>query len=433
MEEKLFWISMVSGVFAFVFHRALRSEAVVKNHARVFLLNGFFWAFVGVAAGFLISSYKELGSMSVPVGVACAVAGGLLGLLWVLPVHAGFPGFLSLLWALQGMAFASGLGSLLAVPRVSLGWAVVGLGALGAVAGVVLRQGESVRLFVPGLMGIQGVVAGYWFANVGPVAGSLWTMPIFAVLGFLLGNGWKPRLIWSPEANFGHLKDTKEWADTGFSAILLAAAIMYFVVQAFKIPSASMQSTLMIGDHLFVNKFIYGVHVPLKETRVFPIRHVTRGDILVFRFPTESQQSSYYGKDFIKRAVGLPGDVVEIKDKQIYVNGTPLAQPHAQFEDDSIIPGPFSGALVPDESLSRLQDPLEFQKVWESGCLSPSEAERFRDNFGPITVPAGTYFVMGDNRDRSYDSRFWGPMPDKNLKGCAWILYWPFSRWKIIR
>jgi signal peptidase I len=274
------------------------------------------------------------------------------------------------------------------------------------------------RASVAGFLAVQGVLAGYWFSSAGGADPSLWMMVLLGAGGYFLGNGWRPRLTWSSEENGVLLRESLEWADTGFSAILLAAVIMYFVVQAFKIPSGSMRSTLLEGDHLFVNKFIYGLRVPYTGKRVFRFREVQRGDVVVFRFPASSKESQHYGKDFIKRAIGLPGDTIEIKDKRVFVNGKEQVEPYAQFEDNFLIPGP----------TALLDDQKEFQDLWVHRRTDRSPAgENVRDNFGPVVVPPGTYFVMGDNRDRSYDGRFWGPMPDSNLKGRAWLLYLPFQ------
>jgi signal peptidase I len=218
------------------------------------------------------------------------------------------------------------------------------------------------------------------------------------------------------------LKDNLEWADTGFSAILLAAVIMYFLVQAFKIPSGSMRTTLQEGDHLFVNKCVYGLRIPYTGRRVFRFRSVHRGDVVVFRFPTTDKNSPHRGKDFIKRAIGLPGETIEIRDKKVWVNGVPLEESYTHFEDDFLIP-PVPGTM----------SAAQWQSAWVERRLAQELGENIRDNFGPVTVPPGHYFVMGDNRDRSYDSRFWGPMPDTHLKGRAWFVYWPLSRRKIIR
>jgi signal peptidase I len=224
------------------------------------------------------------------------------------------------------------------------------------------------------------------------------------------------------------LAEDLEWAETVFSAVLLAAVLMYFVVQAFKIPSGSMESTLKIGDHLFVNKFLYGVRIPFTKKRVLRLRPVGRGDIVVFQFPTDDPNEDHcggpqYGKDFIKRVVGVPGDTVEVRNGAAFVNGQKaVADGHVQYLDPFRTPKPL---------LSFGGD--EYQKIWEERQLDKTLGDAMRDNFGPIHVPPGEYFVMGDNRDRSCDGRFWGPVPDHYLKGKAWFIYWPPARIGSIR
>lgn len=184
-----------------------------------------------------------------------------------------------------------------------------------------------------------------------------------------------------------------EYVDSGFIAIILALIIRTLFLQAFKIPSGSMESTLLIGDHLLVNKFIYGTPLPFSDRRILKIHDPRRGEIIVFRYPENPR------KDFIKRCQGLPGDVIEIRDKVLYVNGQPQQQPYTTFRDLRVLP--------PE--------------------LSP------RDNYGPVTVPAESFFMMGDNRDFSADSRFWGFLPRKLIKGKAWVIYWPVTRWRVIK
>lgn len=176
----------------------------------------------------------------------------------------------------------------------------------------------------------------------------------------------------------------REYAESIIIALILALLIRAFVVQAFKIPSGSMEDTLLIGDHLLVSKFIYGTKIPFTDKVVLKIRDPKRGDVVVFEYPEDPR------KDFIKRIIGLPGDVVEGKDKKLYVNGQLYENPHAVHKEAEIIPG----------------------------ANSP------RDTFGPITVPQDCYFTMGDNRDRSYDSRFWKFVRRDQLKGLAFIKYW---------
>lgn len=179
----------------------------------------------------------------------------------------------------------------------------------------------------------------------------------------------------------------REYAESIIIAVLLALVIRTFVVQAFKIPSGSMEDTLAIGDHILVNKFIYGTKIPFTDKRVLTVRDPKRGDVVVFEYPEDPS------KDFIKRVVGLPGDVVEGRDKKVYVNGKPYENPHEVHKEKEVIP----------------------------------KAQNPRDNFGPVTVPAGSYFMMGDNRDRSYDSRFWGFVTNDKLKGLAFIKYWSWD------
>lgn len=171
-------------------------------------------------------------------------------------------------------------------------------------------------------------------------------------------------------------------------AIVLALFIRTFVIQAFKIPSGSMKETLLIGDHILVNKFIYGVKVPFLQTTIVPIKNPKQGDIVVFKFPEDPS------KDFIKRVIAVAGDVVEVRDKQVYVNKKILNHDFGIHTDSYIFP--------------------------------PSVQPR--DNFGPVVVPEKSLFVMGDNRDQSYDSRFWGFVDLKALKGKALMIYWSWDK-----
>ena len=171
-------------------------------------------------------------------------------------------------------------------------------------------------------------------------------------------------------------------------AILLALFIRAFVVQAFKIPSGSMKETLQIGDHILVNKFIYGIKLPWLGTTLIPISAPEREDIVVFRFPEDPD------KDFIKRTVAVAGDTVSVHNKQLFINGEPVSRPYAVFKDPRVLPG----------------------------IVQP------RDNMNPVTVPPGKIFVMGDNRDHSYDSRFWGFVDLKAVKGEAFVIYWSWDK-----
>ncbi len=216
------------------------------------------------------------------------------------------------------------------------------------------------------------------------------------------------------------IKDNLEWADTGFSAILLASVVMFFIVQAFKIPSGSMRMTFVEGDHLFVNKFIYGLPIPLTEKKILPIKKVTPGDIVIFRFPAKNEDNPHYGKDFIKRCIALEGQKVEIINKRVFVDGVERVEPYKQHVED---------AIYPKSTYSN----EEFQERWQTGLFEGIGGNEIRDNFGPVIVPPGCIFVMGDNRDRSFDSRFWGPLKVSAVKGKAWLLYWPLSRFRLAK
>jgi signal peptidase I len=179
----------------------------------------------------------------------------------------------------------------------------------------------------------------------------------------------------------------REYFEAICVAVILALFIRTFVVQAFKIPSGSMLPTLLIGDHLLVNKFIYGIRVPFTGKILVPIKNPKHGDVVVFRFPKDRSI------DYIKRVVGTPGDTVEIKAKKVFINGKPINDAHAHVSSPTVL----------------------------NAKASP------RDNFGPILVPEDRIFVMGDNRDNSYDSRFWGFVDQRDVLGKAFILYWSWD------
>lgn len=179
----------------------------------------------------------------------------------------------------------------------------------------------------------------------------------------------------------------REYIEAIVVAVLLAVVIRTYVLQAFKIPSGSMLPTLQIGDHLLVNKFIYGTKIPFLDKKILIWKEIKRDDIVVFKYPKDRSV------DYIKRVIGLPGDKVLVKKKKVYINGQPIEDSHAHFS------------------------PLAAR----SPFVTP------RDNFGPITVPEGKIFVMGDNRDNSYDSRFWGFVDQKDVLGKALVIYWSWN------
>ena len=180
----------------------------------------------------------------------------------------------------------------------------------------------------------------------------------------------------------------REYAETIGIAVVLALVIRTFVVQAFRIPSGSMEDTLLVGDFLLASKFIYGSKIPFLNIRLPSIRDPEPGDVIIFKYPEDPS------RDFIKRCVAVPGQTVEIRDKALYVDSQPL----------------------PDPPLAKYVDP----KIYPKGY-------GVRDNHDPVRVPAGQVFVMGDNRDNSRDSRYWGFVPIENVKGKAMILYWSWS------
>lgn len=195
-------------------------------------------------------------------------------------------------------------------------------------------------------------------------------------------------------------------------AFILAIFIRTFVVQAFKIPSGSMLDTLQIGDHILVNKFIYGVKVPFLRSTMIPIKNPEKGDIVVFIYPIDQ-------RDFIKRVIGVGGDTVEIKNKKVYINGKWTGEkPYERFESNEVI-----APMIPRENF----ETLWLDQLKRYGQIQGMDSRFVKDNFGPVTVPEGKIFVMGDNRDNSHDGRFWGFVPLSDVKGKAFIIYWSWD------
>ena len=182
----------------------------------------------------------------------------------------------------------------------------------------------------------------------------------------------------------------REYFESIVIAVILALFVRTWAVQAFKIPTGSMENNLLIGDHLLVNKFVFGPTRPQAEKKFLPVREPRRGDIVVFKYPDEPE------RDFIKRVIGLPGDTLELRNKKVYVNGQPLDEPYVHFL----------------EPASTSQEVTSFD---------------VRERYGPVRVPGDQYFVMGDNRDNSQDSRYWGFLPRSYIKGRALMIYWSYD------
>jgi signal peptidase I len=185
----------------------------------------------------------------------------------------------------------------------------------------------------------------------------------------------------------------REYFESIVIAVILALFIRTFVVQAFKIPTGSMENNLLIGDHLLVNKFVFGPSATGLERAILPMGTIKRGDVIVFKYPEEPD------RDYIKRVIGLPGETVEMRAKKIYINGTPLDEPYVHF----------------------LEPPSTETNVHEVTSID------VRERYGPVTVPPNQYFVMGDNRDNSQDSRYWGFLRRDYVKGKALLIYWSYE------
>lgn len=203
----------------------------------------------------------------------------------------------------------------------------------------------------------------------------------------------------------------KEWIEPFLIAAVIALFIRQFVVEAFKIPSGSMIPTLVIGDHLLVNKFVYGPRIPFTDARFFKGAEPKRGDIIVFKYPENED------KNFIKRVIGLPGDKIEIRNGVLKINDGPV-QLHEAEEAVGGPPdaGPFAAVVRQfDEDLGTVTHRIQYLQ------------DQSDKNFGPITVPSEKVFVMGDNRDNSQDSRFWGFVDHSKILGKALVIYWSWD------
>jgi signal peptidase I len=197
-----------------------------------------------------------------------------------------------------------------------------------------------------------------------------------------------------------------EWMFILFCAVVVVFFVARpFFVEAFKIPSGSMENTLLVGDFLFVNKAVYGAEVPFVHVRLPALQHPKRGEILVFEYPPNPE------KDYVKRLVGLPGDTVEMRDGTVYIDGTALVEPYVVHTDPN-------------------SDPGEAEFAWQRPFLvrtAEASTHPSRNNWGPLVVPEGNYFVLGDNRDNSADSRYWGFVPDSLVRGRPMFVYYSYE------
>lgn len=218
------------------------------------------------------------------------------------------------------------------------------------------------------------------------------------------------------------LKAIKEYLGLFFIVVLLVLGIRGFVAQAFKIPTGSMLNTLHVGDQIFVSKLHYGLVNPFNGRVLIPVSDPARGDIVVFEYPFDIRRDGTRRQmkdmDFVKRIVGLPGDTVEIRAKQVFVNGQPVDGPYVMHTQASVAPGPASGGA---EVVPSAQSYFDHCEETSAACQTK------RDWMPRFTVPMGKYFVLGDNRDESYDSRFWGFVARESIKGKAMVIYWSWS------
>ncbi len=201
-------------------------------------------------------------------------------------------------------------------------------------------------------------------------------------------------MIESDNDNLDSLRSSlREIFEAVIVAVIIALFIKTFLVQAFMIPSGSMENTLQVGDHILVNKLVYGFKIPFFKKNIVPFGEPKRGDVIVFEFPKDKK------KDYVKRVIGLPGDRFEIKNNKVYINNIlHINEPYAVFKNSD-------------------KTDLKFL----------SGEKKNHKNYGPLLIPEDSFFVMGDNRDRSYDSRYWGFVSRKAIKGKPLMIFWSYN------
>ncbi|MBN2646734.1 MAG: signal peptidase I [Thiotrichales bacterium] len=234
---------------------------------------------------------------------------------------------------------------------------------------------------------------------------------ILVMITLITGVIWYvDRLVWRP----ARLKSTTgakepilvEYSRSLFPVFLVVLILRSFIIEPFRIPSGSMYPTLEIGDFIAVNKFAYGVKLPVVQTTIIPISQPERGDVVVFKYPNDPDV------DYIKRVIGLPGDTVAYLNRTLFINGKAV-----QMSPMGPYRGRNSGAVMNDAQVVQetLQNNVNHQVLLD--------LDKTSIDMGPVTVPEGHYFMVGDNRDHSNDSRFWGFVPEKNLKGKAFVIW----------
>ncbi len=238
----------------------------------------------------------------------------------------------------------------------------------------------------------------------------MWENVVKAWRGY---RGWQKKRKDKRDARRKAKGPVRDWAEFIVTLTIMVFFIRATVVEAYRIPSSSMEDTLLIGDFLMVNKFLYGIRTPdwvgvpftkigfnVPHTRLPALRDPKRGDVIVFKYPHDLRQN------YIKRCVGMPGDTLEIRDKILQVNGTAYPNPpKSKFADWRICP-----------------DGVQQRDIVPSGAGN-------RDNYGPVIIPPDHYFMMGDNRDNSSDSRYWGYLPHDNIVGKAMIIYFSWDKY----